>query len=1284
MAQARAFQASNGQGSTLGKLRRKLSRPFSATPALRQMTQPFRKSAKATRRNTPVPLLVAGQKQASEFGSQKGLAAQLSWWLAVPKAEFELLFERGFYLRQLDPTEATPGDLVSHYVEHGVARALSPNRLFEPSFYAEQCGLDPAAEDMFCHYLQTGWLQGLRPHPEFPEMSGCSQAPLLTVLKHGRHDIPTLAGRRAASAQDEMASFVTWQRTCGQEVLRAPLRRAVASLVKEFPAYDEVREELETVFDLRFYAGQLKRAGRPVPRMDLLRHYVTEGYAAGFRPHPLFDPLHYLEHNPDVANAGKEPLLHYLWKGWNEARSFHPNYGRQLLEAYSTPKAKVSAIAAYAATAGEQRPELSGVFAAEFYRRRHPEVDWDTTDALLHYLSVGALRGDLPNPAFDPDYYASTHMTAGERARMSVLEHFEASPSPRPKTFALFDAAYYGRHPDLGFPDFDPATHYLKWGVWEGRRCSPVLSAAYIYNTFPQKSFADVPAIGEYLARRANQRRRLLFVGHEATRTGAPGILLRLVQHFDACGNIDCISIIDQDGPLAAQHAKVSHTVIPHNNRLKVYQGEVAKERLVAELDELMAQFADNTPEGVFCNSSEVRLYGEYFRARGLPVIFLMHEIADLYTSAELAMVTANCDHLVFPAQFVAEAFRRALPGDTRHHQVLPQGLLRDSFGDLLRGRRAELFRQWRLPAVGDAILVLGCGTIDGRKGFDHFVSVARKVRDARPGRVRFVWIGGRQDWRINNGALWDTTGYWASWDLKQQGLEQDVIVISETPEPEPFFVEADIFLLTSRVDPFPCVVHEAMASRLPILGFAGTGGAPEAYLPDAGMVIDYPDTVAMAKAVLALADDGPLRLRMGEAGRSRVKSSYRFATYGDRLIELMLGSAPPLRSARSSMRVYFTTPTWSLSGVATFTEELVRYLNAHGFEAEILITGGRFGPMRSKGQFYPPGPERLPDAPYRNIQPSDLSDAARQSAVREFLVANAPCILVPNYDYVVGELARDLPASIGVVGIAHADDSEHYDHSYRMGPFWDRVVAVSEEIAGRIGEMNPGFVPRLKTIRYGLTPPPAPVVCAAAVVRRESVAPIRLVYAGRFEVFQKRIYDYVELAQLLAARRVDFHLDLIGEGSELEAVRSRLDPLVRLGVVSIPGRLGHAETLARLRAAHVVLILSDFEGLPLCLIEGLQNGCVPVAYQMRSGIPEVITDGTNGLVLPPGDVLAVASAISALQEDPERLAALAEAAQRTPSAEGLTADAMGSSYAALFQAVFQDQVSGRGRQPRT
>ena len=1228
-------------------------------------------------------LVGATRDEAVPEGAVPEAADALSWWRAMPREEFELLFERDFYIEQLDATESIPDDVARHYVEQGAGRLLSPNRLFEPYFYVEQAGLVLPAGDVFRHYIQTGYRRGLRPHPDVLHSAADPAEPILATLRRRR--VPLQAGggqhRRTPVAA---GGFEAWRRACARTVLRAPLLRAVDRLLEVRPEYREVRGDLETVFDLRYYQSQLKLAGHDVPRADSLLHYVSDGYRLGFRPHPLFVPAHYLaQNNGDVKQAGIEPLLHYLRHGWQDpGRPIHPSYAAGLDQRGRA----VNALTAFLGTPVDQRPTLSLAFADEFYRRRHPEVDWADTDALLHYLAVGALRGELPNPAFDPGYYADAHMNAAERESMGALEHFDRSSAPRARPFALFDPAYYAdRHPDLSFPDFDASTHYLQFGVWEGRKCSAVSSTAYIHALFPRTSFAAVPPVGEYLGRHANRRTRLLFVGHEASRTGAPGILLKLVQHFHADGDIDCVSVLDQDGPLTAEHARVSHTVVPAHHRLRIYAGEIGKAQLFAELDGLMEQLADNPPSGVFCNSSEVRLYAEYFHRFGIPVIFLMHEIADLYPPDELATVTANCDHLVFPARFVADAFQRALPGDGSHHQVLPQGLLRDGFGDLPRGRRAELFRRWRLPAPGkDEALVLGCGTVDGRKGFDHFVEVARKVKAAAPGRVRFVWVGGRPNWRINDGAVWDTTGYWASHDIKRHGLERDIHVVPEVSDPEPFFVEADLFLLTSRVDPFPCVVHEAMASRLPVIGFAGTGGAPEAFLPDAGVAVDYPDTNAMARTVLDLVADDARRRSMGEAGRARVSSAYRFDSYGRRLRELMLGSEQPApQRAATRPRVFFATPTWSLSGVGTFTEALVEHLNDHGFAAEILITRGRFGPERPNGRFYEPAPEMVPSVPFRMLQPRDLSDDARRDAVREFLLANAPCILVPNYDYVVSELARDLPPSVGIVGIAHSDDAEHYDHCYRLGPFWDRIVAVSGEIAARIAASNPGFVPRLETVRYGL-PLPAPEELARVLAaKRASVAPIRLAYAGRFEEYQKRISDYVVLAETLAAQGVDFHLDLIGEGSQLEAVRRRLDPLVRAGRVSIPGRLDHGRTLERIRSAHAVLILSDFEGLPLCLVEGLQGGCVPVAYEMRSGIPEVIEHGVNGLIAPPGDVPAVAALVRGLQADRARLAALSDAALHTSAREELTLGGMGARYAALFQAVFRDQAAGLGRRPR-
>jgi poly(glycerol-phosphate) alpha-glucosyltransferase len=139
--------------------------------------------------------------------------------------------------------------------------------------------------------------------------------------------------------------------------------------------------------------------------------------------------------------------------------------------------------------------------------------------------------------------------------------------------------------------------------------------------------------------------------------------------------------------------------------------------------------------------------------------------------------------------------------------------------------------------------------------------------------------------------------------------------------------------------------------------------------------------------------------------------------------------------------------------------------------------------------------------------------------------------------------------------------------------------------------------------------------------------------------------------------------------------------PAVQCGQATLTGHISQAETTALMREAHVLLVLSDFEGLPLSLIEGLQNGCIPIVYQMESGIPEVLSDGENGFIVPSGDLPAIVERIRRIQTDPSLRARLIDAALATSDAKGLTLDAMGRRYAELFAAVLSgcyDSFGGR------
>jgi glycosyltransferase involved in cell wall biosynthesis len=65
--------------------------------------------------------------------------------------------------------------------------------------------------------------------------------------------------------------------------------------------------------------------------------------------------------------------------------------------------------------------------------------------------------------------------------------------------------------------------------------------------------------------------------------------------------------------------------------------------------------------------------------------------------------------------------------------------------------------------------------------------------------------------------------------------------------------VSADLFFLSSREDPFPTVVHEAMAAGLPIVGFKNAGGAAEYILRTGGRLVNYQQTHEAVQTIIEM-----------------------------------------------------------------------------------------------------------------------------------------------------------------------------------------------------------------------------------------------------------------------------------------------------------------------------------------------------------------------------------------------------------------------------------------------
>ena len=142
-----------------------------------------------------------------------------------------------------------------------------------------------------------------------------------------------------------------------------------------------------------------------------------------------------------------------------------------------------------------------------------------------------------------------------------------------------------------------------------------------------------------------------------------------------------------------------------------------------------------------------------------------------------------------------------------------------------------ELREAIRPKGTESELVVLGCGTVHIRKGIDLFLMCAAAVTSLSPKRsVRFVWVGHG----YNPEGDWEYSSYLAD-QIARSGLEGHVAVIDETTELKSAYALADVFLLTSRLDPMPNVAIDAALRGMPVICFDGTTGIADLLRGDAG-----------------------------------------------------------------------------------------------------------------------------------------------------------------------------------------------------------------------------------------------------------------------------------------------------------------------------------------------------------------------------------------------------------------------------------------------------------------
>lgn len=314
---------------------------------------------------------------------------------------------------------------------------------------------------------------------------------------------------------------------------------------------------------------------------------------------------------------------------------------------------------------------------------------------------------------------------------------------------------------------------------------------------------------------------------------------------------------------------------------------------------------------------------------------------------------------------------------------------------------------------------------------------------------------------------------------------------------------------------------------------------------------------------------------------------------------------ATPSVAAEPKRILFLAHGPGQVNGPNIWLTRLLPTLKARGFAPRVLMFMTHAGAC--------PIAERLRAA---GVPVDEAPFAHTEDMMRTILrqVQAQPCdVFVPNLNVQGYFTAAHLRAAgIPTVGVLHSDDDFHRDLvdefiRDRAGRYLSGAVVVSEFQAAALRAMDCGATQILQS-PYG-----APVPAKAA---EYAAQPFRFVYVGRLVEEQKRISATVAAMVEVLRRHPAAEFLICGDGSARPAVE-KLIAQAKLGDrIKLLGNLPSEQVQGVLLASQAFVLLSDYEGIPIALMEAMACGLVPLCTRIRSGVGDLLRHGENGFLV--------------------------------------------------------------------
>lgn len=342
--------------------------------------------------------------------------------------------------------------------------------------------------------------------------------------------------------------------------------------------------------------------------------------------------------------------------------------------------------------------------------------------------------------------------------------------------------------------------------------------------------------------------KRIIFIFHEATITGAPILLYRFLKFLHANNpGWDIKLLFQKDGPLVEQARRLFPVAVLNtvpgiafpqrlNTWLKKYRNKQKLRLLFSEKVSLV--YSNTIANGFLLNEIQhITKAKVLIHVHELPLIIQQFGILNFQYNEKFA------NAIIFNSKLTAELW----PGNKTLPTKIIYPFVEQSKNDNSSYKIAP-----------NDFIIGGCGNFTWRKGIESFIFVAKEIHEIRK-NVRFKWVGGDHD-----------SAEFARWHylIRVLGLQDNFEFFSTTPNPGQIFETFDLLFVSSYEEPFSMVSAECAVLGVPLVCYENCTGAEELFIPEAGITIPPGLHHRAALLMIELLDNEERRLRMSKAAK--------------------------------------------------------------------------------------------------------------------------------------------------------------------------------------------------------------------------------------------------------------------------------------------------------------------------------------------------------------------------------------------------------------------------------